>query len=316
MKRIRRRASLALLGVITLVLLGACTGETQRESSSNAQIELKSVGVNGTTLHYIDRGQGTPVVFVHGALGDYRTWDGQIETFSEEYRAISYSRRYSYPNEYPQDTNVFPRPDHVEDLKAFLDALDIRSVHLVGHSSGGRISLEFARDYPEYLLSLTLGEPGASRLLAATPEGASALRSFAENVNDPTIAAFQAGDDAAAIRIFIDGVMGEENGFAKLPPKFREGMLQNAHTLKSSRLTDAPRPRPRLTCEDAGQIRSPTFLIHGELSPERFILTNDMLGQCLPNVERAMLPSASHGLEMENPAGFNEIVLGFLRRQE
>ena len=316
MRRISHISRSTLLGLLTAAFLVACTDTTHQETSSNDPSNLKKVRVNDTSLHYIDRGQGTPVVFVHGALGDYRTWDGQIETFSEEYRAISYSRRYHYPNEYPQDTEVFPRPDHVEDLKGFIDALNIRSVHLVGHSSGGGISLEFARDYPEYLISLTLGEPGARRLLAATPEGASTLRSFAENVNDSAIAAFQAGDDEAAIRLFIDGVMGGENGFDKLPPKFREGMLKNAHTLRSSRLTNAPRPRPRLTCEDAGQIRSPTFLIHGELSPKRFVLTNDMLEQCLPNVERAMLPSASHSLEMENPAGFNEIVLGFLRRQK
>ena len=42
---------------------------------------------------------------------------------------------------------------------------------------------------------------------------------------------------------------------------------------------------------------------------------NDILEPCLPNVERARIPSASHGLEMENPTAFNETVLGFLARQ-
>ena len=316
MNKNKERAKYAFIVVSTAVLLAACSGQTDQEASADDRNGLKTVRVNDTTLHYIERGQGKPVVFVHGALGDYRTWDGQIETFSQQYRAISYSRRYHYPNEYPQDTAVFPRPDDVADLKGLIDALDIRPVHLVGHSRGGAIALEFARDYPDYLISMTMGEPGARNLLAATPEGESALRSFAESVNDPAVAALQNGNDEEAVRLFINGVQGRANGFDDLPHNFREGMLENAHTLRSSRLSTAPRPRPRLTCEDAGQIRIPTFLIHGELSPTQFVLTNNMLEQCLPNVERAMLPSTSHSLEMENPAGFNDIVLEFLRRLE
>jgi len=302
----------AFLGLLATILLVACTDSTEQATGWEDRVDLKSIRVNDTTLHYIERGEGTPVVFVHGALGDYRTWDGQIEAFSEQYRAISYSRRYHYPNDYPQDTAVFPRPDDVADLKGFIDALDIRPVHLVGHSRGGAIALEFARDYPDYLVSMTLGEPGARNLLTATTEGEAALRSFAESVSNPAFAALQAGKDEEAVRLFIDGVQGQVNGFANLPQKFREGMLQNVHTMRSSRLTKDPRPRSRLTCEEAGQIRIPTYLIHGELSPSQFVLTNEMLGKCMPNVERAMLPSASHSLEMENPGDFNEMVLRFL----
>ena len=141
------RISISFFVALTAaLLLGACTDTAQQVTSSADQVELKSILVNDTTLHYIERGQGTPVVFVHGSLGDYRTWDGQIEAFSEKYRVISYSRRYRYPNEYPQDAVVFPRSDHVGDLKEFLDALDIRPVHLVGHSGGGAISLFVACD--------------------------------------------------------------------------------------------------------------------------------------------------------------------------
>jgi len=306
------------LGLLTTGLLVACTDSTEQATSSEDRVELKSVRVNDTTLHYIERGQGTPVVFVHGALGDYRTWDGQIEAFSEEYRVISYSRRFYYPNEYPQDSVVFPRPDHVEDLKVFIDALDIHPIHLVGHSGGGAISLLFARDYPEYLISLTLGEPAVTELLATTPEGVSARQRFDETVRGPSTAAFQAGNDQEGVRLFIDGVMGRKNAFDNLPSNFRDGMLQNAHTMRSSRLDKNPRTRtrPSFSCEDGGRIRIPTFLIHGELSPKMFVVINDILEQCLPNVERATLQSASHSLEMENPAGFNEIVLGFLRQQK
>jgi non-heme chloroperoxidase len=71
----------------------------QQKGASSSEMKTKEVRVNGLTLHYIERGQGTPVVLVHGTLGDYRTWDGQLEAFSKGYQLISYSRRYHYPNE-------------------------------------------------------------------------------------------------------------------------------------------------------------------------------------------------------------------------
>jgi len=300
----------AFLGLLATISLVACVDSTEQATSSEDRVELKSIRVNDTTLHYIERGQGTPVVFVHGSLGDYRTWDGQLYAFSENYRAISYSRRYHYPNEFPPDALEETAYYQVEDLRTFIDALDIAPIHLVGHSGGGAISLMFARDYPEYLASLTLGEPAVSELLAAMPEGAAFRKTFQEEVYGPVTAAFQAGNDEEAVRLFIDGVQGGAKGFDDLPREFQEGMLQNAPSLRKSRLDNVN--RPRISCEEASQIRLPTLLIHGELSPPMFVLQNTVLAQCMPNVERAILPAASHSLAMENPDDFNEMVLTFL----
>ena len=228
---------------------------------------------------------------------------------------ISYSRREFYPNEFSQDAPSTSNSIHVEDLKAFIQALNIGPVHLVGHSGGGFISLLYARDNPENLFSLTLGEPAATVLLATTPEGTALLQDFGEKVNGPSTEAFQAGNDEEGVRRFIDGVSGAEHGFDNLPANFRANMMENARTLKRARLNPSSSPSPSFSCEDASKISIPTLLLHGELSPRMFVAINDILEPCLPNVERAIIPSVSHSLEMENPAAFNETVLGFLARQ-
>ena len=64
---------------LMLLYLCSCnnnsTAKTQSEAGTEA--ELKSIFINGDSIHYIDIGKGDPVVFVHGAFGDYRTWEAK-----------------------------------------------------------------------------------------------------------------------------------------------------------------------------------------------------------------------------------------------
>ena len=313
MHKNRERPRYKFLVVSTVVLLAACSGQRQQTTGPVDRDVLKTVNVNDTVLHYIENGQGTPVVFVHGRFGAYRTWNGQIDAFSEKYRVISYSRRLQYPNEIPSDAVDETEYRHVEDLRALLRALDIDRFHLVGHSGGGAISLLFARKYSTQLISLTLGEPAVMEMLSLTPEGANLLQDYRVNVSGPSRAAFREGNEEEGLKLFINGVTGDENGFDNLTPYFREAMLQNAVPRTTIRGGGS---RPSFSCDDARNVRVPTLLVHGEMSPQIFLSTNDVLEQCLPSVERATLPAASHGLEMENPEDFNRIVLDFIGRYE
>lgn len=68
--------------------------QTLQTNTINAAAKIKKSEVNGTNLAYIEQGAGEPVIFVHGAVSDYRTWLEQIGAFSENFRTICYSRRF------------------------------------------------------------------------------------------------------------------------------------------------------------------------------------------------------------------------------
>ena len=55
--------------------------------------QIKQTQVNGIDLTYQDQGQGTPVVFVPGALSDYRVWDAEREAVASRYRFIALTQR-------------------------------------------------------------------------------------------------------------------------------------------------------------------------------------------------------------------------------
>lgn len=282
----------------------------QQKGASSSEMKTKEVGVDGLTLHYIELGQGTPVVLVHGTLEDYRTWDGQLEAFSKGYRLISYSRRYHYPNEWPKDATDFSVTLHARDLAAFIKALNLPPVHLVGHSYGAFIAFLVARDHPEVIRSLTLGEPPVWPLLKTTPEG-DALLSAAITRSIATSEAFKQGNDEEGVRRFVNGVLGD-GSYEKIPPPVLKRVMDNVQELKGEA---ASRDLfPPTTCEDVQKVKAPTLLVDGELSPKVFHLVDDMLERCLLSVERATIPAASHQMEVENPQAFNDTVLAFIAK--
>ena len=299
------------IGMISVMCLSASPIFAQQKATLSETLQPKETRVNDVTLNYIERGQGDPVVFVHGTLGDYRTWDGQIEPFSEKYHVISYSRRYHYPNPWPQDSSGFSVTVHAKDLAAFLKTLKVGPVHLVGHSYGAFISLLVARDNPELVRTLTLGEPPVMSLLATTLEGDSLLQNFVATAIIPSGEALQNGENAEGVRRFLNGVLGD-NAYENLPPHVQANMLENARELRGATMDE--NLFPPFSCEDARDVSVPTLLIGGELSPKMFVLIHDIIEPCLLNKERAIVPEASHGLEFENPQAFNEIVLAFLAK--
>jgi non-heme chloroperoxidase len=300
-----------VVGLVAATCLVPSPLFAQQKGASSSGAHTKKVRVNGVALNYIERGQGTPVVLVHGTLGDYRTWDAQFEAFSKKYRVISYSRRYHYPNRWAKNSTDFSVTIHARDLAAFIKALKLPPAHLIGHSYGAFISFLVARDHPEVIRSLTLGEPPVMPLLKMTPEGDALLATFITTSIMPSGEAFKKGNDAEGVRRFVNGVLGE-GSYAKLPPHVRKRMMDNAKELKGERSSQDF--FPPITCGDVQKVKAPTLLLDGELSPKMFHLINDMLDHCLPNKERAVIPGASHGLEYENPQAFNERVLAFIAR--
>jgi pimeloyl-ACP methyl ester carboxylesterase len=262
-------------------------------------------------LAYIEKGEGEPVVFIHGAVSDFRTWIEQIEFFSAmNYRAVSYSRRFHRPNaEFKPGAANYSRSLHTSDLVGFLRALDAGKAHLVGHSYGASIALMTALDHPELVGSLVLGEPSPfptlldketeRRLLLEQKAGFDKARRLMRN-----------GQKEEAVRHFLHVVVGVDV-FPLLPEERRAVVLENADTLEP--MLETYYESPSLNAERLKSVVGvPTLLVTGELSPRLARLSNEAINRLLPDSRISVLRRASHGLQMENPEGFNRMVGNFL----
>ncbi len=269
------------------------------------------IETNGTKLEYIEKGQGDPVIFVHGSLNDLRSWSLQMEPFSKQYRAIAYSRRYHYPHAESSDSSDYSVDLHAEDLASLIRDLELQRPHIVGSSYGAYTALVLAAKNQELVRSLTIGEPPILPWLEDIQGGASLMAAFMTNVWEPLKRAFQRGDMEEGVRTFINGVLGQ-GSFDKLPTQIRAAMMDNAQELKDETLS--PRYFSTFSCEDAKKIKVPTLLLTGELSPPIFRPINKELQRCIPEAECSIIPKASHAMHAGNPEAYNAKVLSFLSR--
>jgi non-heme chloroperoxidase len=273
----------------------------------------KIVDVDGAELHYIERGNGDVVVFVHGGLGDLRTWGPQMGPFAERYRAISYSRRGHYPNAWSGDYTKAVMSEHVADLAAVIESLTPGRAYLVGNSYGAYICLMLALHRPRLVRAMVLAEPPVHPLLRRIPGGNTLYEQFRAAAWGPAGRAFESGDLEQGVRLFIEGAVGK-GAFDLLPPAVREAMMKNAPELGVATLTEFNEHMPDFTCEDAGRIEAPTLLLSGELSPKMYHLINAELARCMPNAEQARIPAAAHVLHSQNPQAHNAAALAFLAK--
>lgn len=160
MTRLKRPAAGAfrVAGAPLLVLAGlagltaALVGRARRSYPARG----RHVGAGDGSLHYVERGAGRPVVFLHGAKGS--TLDATFSVFdavAERYRAIAFDRPGSGYS--PAGGDLSPR-DQARLVRAALARLGARRPILVGHSLGAALVMCYLVDYPgEAAAAVTIG---------------------------------------------------------------------------------------------------------------------------------------------------------------
>ncbi len=265
--------------------------------------------VNGVRLAYVEQGHGTPVVFVHGALSDWRVWEAQRPAIAAKHRYIAYSQRYFGTDPWPDDGKRFSVATHAADLAAFIRWLDAGPVHLVGWSYSGEVVALVALEHPQLVRSVTMHEGGFRSLTAASPEGRQALADYGKSFG-PAIAAVKAGDLASATKLFIEAVFEMPHGGFDTDPVLQRAVhLDNARTIP---LGLAAPPAPAVDCAQLGGVQAPLLMTRGAESMPVFVIRSEATARCWPRSRTIVIPGSRHDAPLRNPAAFNAAVLDFV----
>jgi pimeloyl-ACP methyl ester carboxylesterase len=283
---------------------------------------MPQVNVKDAALEYVEAGEGEPVVLVHGSASDYRTWHLQHEALAEQFRVISYSRRYHWPNELIPDGADYAMAKHLADLRAIVHARDAAPAHLVGHSYGAFLCLLLAQQEPCLVRSLVLAEPPVVtlfvsntpkpsellKLLVTRPRTAAAIIKLGATGLGPATAAAKRGDMEDAMRLFGMAALGRK-AYGSLSQARKEQV--RANLFRAEFLGSGFLP---LKVEELRGIRTPTLLLTGQSSPRVFHRLADRLEELLPRAVRVNIPDASHIMHEDNAPACTIAVRSFIEK--
>jgi pimeloyl-ACP methyl ester carboxylesterase len=105
-------------------------------------------------LHFIEQGQGQPMILLHGNGESCDYFEHQIAYFSKQYHVIALDTRGH--GQSPRGEKPFTIKQFAEDLLDFMDEKSIERAIILGFSDGGNIALTFALKYPERIEKLIL----------------------------------------------------------------------------------------------------------------------------------------------------------------
>jgi len=106
-------------------------------------------------MHYVDEGEGTPVVFVHGTPAWSFVWRQQIKSLSRSCRCIAPDHLGFGLSDKPADFAYTPEA-HADNLERLIEHLQLKDITLVVHDFGGPIGLRYALRHPENVQNLVI----------------------------------------------------------------------------------------------------------------------------------------------------------------
>jgi haloalkane dehalogenase len=113
------------------------------------------IAVDGGRMHYVDEGQGRPVVMVHGTPTWSFLYRHLIKGLSNDFRVIVPDHIGFGLSDKPADWSYRPQ-DHARNLEKLIEQLGLDNITLVVHDLGGPIGLSYALNHPEKVHSLVI----------------------------------------------------------------------------------------------------------------------------------------------------------------
>ena len=267
--------------------------------------------INGLTLYFEDTGSGTPIVFVHEFAGDCRSWELQVRHFSRRYRCIAYNARGYPPSDVPEDHERYSQARARDDIRAVMDGLRIERAHIVGLSMGAFATLHFGIAHGKRALSLTVAGGGYGAHPAQYAQFQKDSRAHAEFIRREGMERFAETYGLGPTRVQLQNK--DPRGFAEfLTQLAQHSALGSANTMLGYQ---ARRPSLYdLTAELAG-IDVPTLIMAGD-EEEPCLEACLLMKRAIPTAALAILPRSGHGINLEEPALFNQLLESFLHQVE
>ncbi|AQT79876.1 alpha/beta hydrolase [Mycolicibacterium litorale] len=275
---------------------------------------LREISTDKGVLRYHEAGDGPPLLLLHGSgpgVTGWRNFRGNLAFFAQHFRCLIL--------EFPgfgvsDDFGGHPMLDAQAAVPAFVDALELDRVHVIGNSMGGGVGINFAINHRERIGKLvSIGGIGTNIYSPGPSEGIRLLQEFTEDptrqrlvdwlnsmVYDPAIVTEDLIEERWALATDPDTLASARRMYGKAAFAAMTKMMRNA---------DFPLPWAIMH-----KVKAPTLLTWGRddrVSPLDMSL---IPMRTIPNAELHVFPNCGHWVMIEAKQAFEAVVMNFLQR--
>ncbi len=280
-----------------------------------ADMDSRFIEINGLSVHYKELGQGDPVfILLHGFGASLYSWREVMAPVSVHGRVIAYDRPAfgltgrPMPGDWQGDS-PYGVPAQVEMLKGLMDTLGVEQAILVGNSMGGTIAMNFTLKYPDRTQALILVDPAVYNSGGASGWLKPLLSTPQLNHLGPLIARriLNSGPELLELAWHDPSKLTPDVVAAYRQPLQIENWDRALWELtKASGGVDLP--------AHLAEFNLPILVITGD--DDRIVPTADSIRLAgeLPGAELAVIPTAGHVPQEEQPQAFLKAILEFMLR--
>ncbi len=295
---------LCLVGVYFL-FPGVMFDLLKKSERSAAGLEQHSINVNGLRIEYLEGGKGDTLVLIHGFGANKDNWTRFAKHLTSHFRVIAPDLPGFGESSLAPD-GVYTIRVQAERLKAFVQTLGIKSLHLGGNSMGGNIAGAYASLYPEDLKSLLLIAPGG----IVSSEPSEMFRRLKDGKPNPLVA--ESIEDYERLLDFV---------FVKrpfIPRAIKKYLIQEA--IEHQSLNRKIFKQLRSSVDDPPletmlkDLPVPTLIVWGEQDRVLHVSGAKILEAVMPNAKTEIMDAVGHLPMIEKPEETAGLYLGFIEQ--
>ncbi|HXQ10960.1 MAG TPA: alpha/beta hydrolase [Caulobacteraceae bacterium] len=267
-------------------------------------VQSRNVKVDGVDTHYLEAGEGEPLVLIHGggAGADARgNWEACIGEYAKHFRVLAVDMvGFGHTARPDPKTYSYGQSGRNRHMAAFVEKVAGGPAHLIGNSMGGATALGVAINRPDLLRKLVL--MGAAGLDIANP--------------DPSRRAALGGYDytVEGMRRLVGVLTGPHYKVSDELIAYRHGLTmlpgaREASAAISEQMRTDPMTYPR---EAIAAVKTPTLVVGGKLDEIAVLARTYGYLELMPNSWGFILPHVGHWVMMEAPREFVAVTTAFL----
>jgi pimeloyl-ACP methyl ester carboxylesterase len=258
--------------------------------------------IDEVELAYELRGDGAPLVMIHGAQGDQTMFTGLAADLAPDFRVLTFDQRGSGLSDKPDmEYSIALLAD---DTAALMDHIGFAAAHVIGVSMGGTIAQELALRHPDKVCTLVLG--------CTTPGGPRAVRiggnAFTAAYSTQPMSAAERGR-ALAEAAFTKGYIAQHPEIIPAMIAARQqrplDTVALQHRVKATLKHDAYDRLPQIKC--------PTLVITGKDDALISWENSRVIAERIPGAELVLLEPAGHCFWLEQPERSRAAIASFLQ---